>query len=147
MSVVGALDGRVALITGVGENIGLATARLLAERGAALALNDVDAAVCTRVAEQLGGRAFPADIRSGAAVQELVDRVVGDLGRVDFLVNNAGRTSIGSVFRLRSDLVNYLQAFVHECGRVNADLCSHAPIGMLQGMVAFYIYEIVGFLA
>jgi 3-oxoacyl-[acyl-carrier protein] reductase len=97
---VGPLAGKVALITGVGQNIGLATARLLAERGATLALSDVDAAVARRAAEELsaGGRA--ADVRDRAAVQALVEWVVGTFGRLDILINNAGRTSIGTVLEM-----------------------------------------------
>src|SRR5438552_3827768 len=100
----GSLAGKVALITGVGQNIGLATARVLAERGAAVAVSDVEADIARRVAAELStvgsARARPADVRDRAAVQGLVDWVVGDFGRVDILVNNAGRTSIGPVLEM-----------------------------------------------
>src|SRR5438128_9838829 len=90
----GSLAGKVALITGVGQNIGLATARLLASRSAAVAVSDVDAEVGQRVADELAtigqSRARPADVRERAAVQGLVDWVVGTFGRIDILVNNAG---------------------------------------------------------
>jgi NAD(P)-dependent dehydrogenase (short-subunit alcohol dehydrogenase family) len=103
----GSLAGKVALITGVGQNIGLATARVLAARGAAVAVSDVDAAVARRVADELSiaGRALarPADVRDRAAVQGLVDWVVGAFGRVDILVNNAGRTSIGPVLEMSEE--------------------------------------------
>ena len=97
-----ALDGKVALITGVGQNIGPATARLLASRGAAVAVNDLDGAVAARVAGELSGRAaaFPADVRDRAAVQALVESVLASFGRLDILVNNAGRTSIAPVLEM-----------------------------------------------
>ena len=101
---MGSLDGKVALITGVGQNIGLATARLLAARGAALALSDVDAGLARRAADELAstGRAAAqaADVRDRAAVQGLVDWAVATFGRLDILVNNAGRTSIGTVLEM-----------------------------------------------
>src|SRR4051794_10732791 len=101
----GSLAGRVALITGVGQNIGLATARALAARGAALAVSDVDADVAGGAAEAVaaaGGRALAlaADVRDRAAVQSLVASVLSAFGRIDILVNNAGRTSIGTVLEM-----------------------------------------------
>ena len=97
---MGSLAGKVALITGVGQNIGLATARLLAERGATLALSDVDAGVAQRAADELGTRGRAADVRDRAALQALVDWVVATFGRLDILINNAGRTSIGTVLEM-----------------------------------------------
>jgi 3-oxoacyl-[acyl-carrier protein] reductase len=101
---VGPLAGKVALITGVGQNIGLATARVLVGRGAALAVSDVEAEIGRRVADELSGmgrvEARAADVRDRAAVQGLVDWVVGAFGRLDILVNNAGRTSIGTVLEM-----------------------------------------------
>src|SRR5262245_47332486 len=100
----GSLAGRVALITGVGQNIGLATARALAARGAAVALSDLDGEVAARAAAELAGAgralARPADVRDRAAVQGLVDWVIDAFGRIDILVNNAGRTSIGTVLEM-----------------------------------------------
>jgi 3-oxoacyl-[acyl-carrier protein] reductase len=102
--VDGPLAGRVALITGVGQNLGLATARLLAARGAAVAVSDVVAGVAQRVAAELSssGRveARACDVRDRAAVQGLVDWTVATFGRLDILINNAGRTSIGTVLEM-----------------------------------------------
>jgi 3-oxoacyl-[acyl-carrier protein] reductase len=95
------LSGKVALVTGVGQNIGLATARALAASGAVLALNDLYEEVVNHVAAELPASAralaITADVRDPVAVQRMVDRVVETFGRVDILVNNAGASSFATI--------------------------------------------------
>jgi 3-oxoacyl-[acyl-carrier protein] reductase len=89
------LTGRVAVVTGAGRGIGAATARLLAQAGAQVALVDRDAAGVTQTAEQIGvagGEALPFtnDVTDSFAVERTFDRVAEEWGRLDVLVNNAG---------------------------------------------------------
>src|SRR3954470_23689726 len=96
------LTGKVALVTGAGQNIGLATAQLLARAGAAVAVNDVVPAKAERAAaavEAAGGGALavPADVRDRAAVAAMVERTVASLGRLDILVNSHGQGSFAPV--------------------------------------------------
>ena len=89
------LSGRVALVTGGGKGLGRQMAEGLAGAGA-------DVVVCSRSIEHcqesaaaisaLGRRsvALECDVRSETAVQETVDRVLDEFGRIDILVNNAG---------------------------------------------------------
>ena len=89
------LTGRVAVVTGAGRGIGAATARLLAQAGAQVALVDRDAAGVTQTAEQIavtGGEALPFtnDVTDAFAVERTFDRVAEEWGRLDVLVNNAG---------------------------------------------------------
>jgi NAD(P)-dependent dehydrogenase (short-subunit alcohol dehydrogenase family) len=99
------LTGKVALVTGAGQNIGLATAHLLARAGAAVAVNDVVPAKAERAAaavEAAGGRvlAVPADVRDRAAVTAMVERTVAALGRLDILVNSHGQGSFAPVVEM-----------------------------------------------
>jgi 2-hydroxycyclohexanecarboxyl-CoA dehydrogenase len=84
------LEGRTALVTGAASGIGAATARRLAAEGARVAVTDVDEQGARLVAGELDGFACVLDVADAASVRVAVDRVVGALGEVDVLVNNAG---------------------------------------------------------
>jgi len=89
------LEGRVAIITGSGSGIGQATAWLMAERGASIVVQDIDAKGAEITARGLSERGAPAmvhvsDIADVNADAELVRAAESRFGRVDILVNNAG---------------------------------------------------------
>jgi rhamnulose-1-phosphate aldolase/alcohol dehydrogenase len=93
----GELAGCVALITGGASGIGRATARLLAERGAHVAVADINQEGAREVADELVAQygvrralALPVDVSDEAAVQEMTARVVLEYGGVDILVASAG---------------------------------------------------------
>jgi NAD(P)-dependent dehydrogenase (short-subunit alcohol dehydrogenase family) len=87
---MGRLDGRLALVTGAGGGIGRGIAERFAAEGARVVVNDVDAAAAEAVAAELGAIAVAADV---SRVEE-VDRLFGELERMDVLVNNAGLTDV-----------------------------------------------------
>jgi NAD(P)-dependent dehydrogenase (short-subunit alcohol dehydrogenase family) len=86
---------RVALVTGAGSGMGLATAGAFARSGAAVVLSDRDAQSLERASAGLTAEGYRAlgvvcDVSDEEQVAGLVDRAVADFGRLDFAFNNAG---------------------------------------------------------
>ena len=84
------LQDRVAVITGAGSGIGLATARRMAAEGAVIVAVDIDETAGAKVAAETGGTFVAADVSREDDVQRLFDGVVAQHGRVDIAFNNAG---------------------------------------------------------
>ena len=86
------LDGKRALITGAGRGLGLAIATLFAERGARVALADIDADAVQQAAAGIGGEAISlhCDVTKPDDVQRAIADVVQAFGGLDVMVNNAG---------------------------------------------------------
>lgn len=93
----GDLSGRVALVTGAGQGVGVGIARVLADHGATVVVNDLHAERAEAAAALVGGTAAPFDVTDLAAVRAAVEGIEGDLGPVDVLVNNAGVPADGFV--------------------------------------------------
>jgi 2-keto-3-deoxy-L-fuconate dehydrogenase len=89
---MGEFDGLVALVTGGASGIGLATARLLADRGAHVAALDLDPASVPAPLLPV-----PADVSADATVRAGVAAVVRRFGGLDIVVNNAGVGAQGTV--------------------------------------------------
>lgn len=83
------LSGLAAVVTGGGSGIGQATARLLASRGAKVAVLDL------KPGDEFTG--LYADVTDDASVREAIDTAAERLGGIDILVNNAGIGAIGTV--------------------------------------------------
>jgi 3-oxoacyl-[acyl-carrier protein] reductase len=93
------LDGKTALVTGAASGIGLATVELFAGRGVRVALNHLpedgrgSAAVERLRAQGFAVVAAPGDVSSSASAESMVHGAIDSLGRLDFLVNNAGTSA------------------------------------------------------
>jgi len=84
------LDGKVAVVTGGNRGLGRAFAEALAQAGARVAIAARDAARSREVAGELDVLAVDLDVTDAASVEAMAERVTGELGPIDVLVNNAG---------------------------------------------------------
>ena len=102
------LTGQVALVTGGSQGIGRATALLLAQLGADVAIAARTAEKCQAVAseiEALGRRALAvqADLAVAEQIRTTVERVAAELGTISILVNNAAVTRDGLLLRMKQE--------------------------------------------
>ena len=90
--MIGELAGRAALVTGAARGIGLATATALRQRGAFVAMVDVDQSALESATQSLGegAMAVQADVSQQIDVRKAIGRTVEQFGGLDILVNNAG---------------------------------------------------------
>jgi NAD(P)-dependent dehydrogenase (short-subunit alcohol dehydrogenase family) len=92
---MGKLDGKVALVTGSGRNIGRATVLKLAAEGADVVVNarsnKEEAEAVAKEARELGVKALPilADVSNKEQVDSMVNMALSEFGKVDILINNA----------------------------------------------------------
>lgn len=87
--------GKTVAITGGARGIGLATAEAFVAAGARVAIGDIDDEVARKAADAIGATAFAVDVSDGESFAAFLDRVEGELGALDVLVNNAGIMPLG----------------------------------------------------
>jgi 3-oxoacyl-[acyl-carrier protein] reductase len=97
------LTDRVAVITGAGQGIGLEIARSLHAYGAHVVLVDIDGDAAKAAAEEVGGLGLACDVTSEDQVRSVVSDTVGEFGRLDVFVNNAGVTRDASLKKMTVD--------------------------------------------
>ncbi|MEN8182150.1 MAG: SDR family NAD(P)-dependent oxidoreductase [Myxococcota bacterium] len=105
---MGVLDGRAAVVTGGGRGIGRGHCLHLAEQGAAVVVNDLDAEEAGKVAEEIAAKGGKSsvnsdDIGSREGAHALVEQCVSEFGALHALVNNAGNVRDRSFLKMSDD--------------------------------------------
>jgi NAD(P)-dependent dehydrogenase (short-subunit alcohol dehydrogenase family) len=91
------VQGQTAIVTGGGSGLGAATARALAEKGAKVALFDINIDAAQKVADDIGGLAVACNVSSADDAQRAVAHVANKLGTARILVNCAGIANAGRI--------------------------------------------------
>lgn len=99
------LNGKVALITGGGQGLGAAICKTLAAAGVSVIAADIQIEQAEQVAQQLRDSgleaiALPLDVTNAGQVEAIVQKVVDQYGKIDFLINNAGTDKTVSIEEL-----------------------------------------------
>jgi NAD(P)-dependent dehydrogenase (short-subunit alcohol dehydrogenase family) len=144
-AVVRRLVGRVAVVTGGGSGIGLATARRFAAEGAHVVVGDVDAGSGKAAADEVGGLFVQVDVTSEEQVTGLFAAAVAAYGGLDIAFNNAGISPPDD----DSILVTGLDAWrrVQEVNLTSVYLCCKAAIPHMQARGRGSIINTASFVA
>jgi NAD(P)-dependent dehydrogenase (short-subunit alcohol dehydrogenase family) len=144
-AVVRRLVDRVAVVTGGGSGIGLATVRRFAAEGAHVVVGDVDPASGSQVADEVGGTFVEVDVTSPEQVDALFRTAVDTYGGLDVAFNNAGISPPDD----DSILVTGLDAWrrVQEVNLTSVYLCCKAAIPHMQARGRGSIINTASFVA
>jgi len=104
----GLVHGQVAIITGSGQGIGAAAAKLFAKEGAKVVVSDLDAKKSNDIANEIkkeGGQAIsvPGDVTDPAFPERIIKETLSAFGKINIIVNNAGYTWDGVIHNMTDE--------------------------------------------
>ena len=113
---------QVVIITGASQGIGRGIADAYVAKGAQVVLADLNEKLGQEVSKQLVGSVFiKTDVRKEADIKKLIDQTIKTFGRIDILINNAGKSMFRSLFELSvaewDDVINTNLRSVFLCSR------------------------------
>ncbi len=101
---MGRLDGKIAVITGGASGLGAGTAQRFVEEGATVTITDIQHELATETAETLGCSYIHQNVVSETEWEAVIAKIVGQYGRLDVLVNNAGVFATAPVDEMTIDV-------------------------------------------
>jgi NAD(P)-dependent dehydrogenase (short-subunit alcohol dehydrogenase family) len=139
------LAGKVAVITGGGGGIGLATGRRMRAEGARIVVGDVDRDAGRAAADELGGLFVPVDVTDQAAVDALFDGAAAEFGSVDIAFNNAGISPPDDDLIETTELPAWQR--VQDVNLKSVYLCCRAALRHMSAQGAGSIVNVASFVA
>lgn len=102
------LADKVAIVTGSARGIGKAIAKVLADEGARVVISDINEELCKKTTEEFKSAGYeavgiPCNVTVTESIENLVNNVIGQWGRIDILVNNAGITRDDLIMRMSEE--------------------------------------------
>ena len=115
-------QNQVVIITGASQGIGRGIAEAFVAKGAKVILADVNEELGIEVSKQLAGSMFvKTDVRREEDIKNLMNQVINNFGRIDILINNAGKSDFKPLFDLSitewDDVINTNLRSVFLCSR------------------------------
>ena len=141
----GRLEGRVAVVTGAGSGIGLASTRRLAGEGAYVVCVDIDGAAAATAAEEVAGLAVTADVTSPEDVTRIYAAAHERYGRIDVALHNAGISPPEDDSILTTGLDAWRR--VQEVNLTSVYLCCQAVLPYMQRAGRGSIINVASFVA
>ncbi len=144
-------SNKSAIVTGAGSGIGFDIVHALVTCGCKVVINDLDADLLQNAVSRIDGgdqiRAFAGDAGELAVIQEMVDLAVGNFGRVDIVIANAGITSYGSFLKASPDQFNQLVNLNLRGSFFLAQQAAHQMIRQKSGGRIIFMSSVTGLLA
>ncbi|MFM7095464.1 MAG: SDR family NAD(P)-dependent oxidoreductase [Actinomycetota bacterium] len=136
------LGGKYALITGGASGLGAATAELMTNRGARVAIADINMDAANDLARRLDGIALQCDVTDSAQVRSAVQTTVEKLGALDVMVNNAGIAPPPDNERFQKMVNNQMSRLDPSITAEPLDILVNLSDGVWDRMIRTHLYGV-----
>lgn len=136
------LGGKYALITGGASGLGAATAELMTNRGARVAIADINMDAANDLARRLDGIALQCDVTDSAQVRSAVQTTVEKFGALDVMVNNAGIAPPPDNERFQKMVNNQMSRLDPSITAEPLDILINLSDGVWDRMIRTHLYGV-----